>query len=417
MSYHSALDTKELWKQHMGPKAGQAENFLWNLARISYAKCDICGTGAQGMETHIVGANHYKKMGSKFNWQFPPLAEAEDLSKPWVERFETPRGPYFFNHVTGRHGLLHEAGESPMPQENSSAPAYQPPTAPASAPCPQLSAAPIPSPAVPGSTCPLSGFSTAYENALMSRDKGDWRKYMEPIATVAADALFKARGGWGYSCPVCQQENTRGLADHVPSDKHWKKLGEQINWRPPPPAEAHAMDKTKPWVQAIETRSGDFLFNHLTGHHCLEEQTACPETEAPALAVPQQAMSPAQATPPASRGLNHAHWLWVNTVRLAAEQVDELISHRDFEGNPTCNVCGQEPLSKQHLLSLEHFNALQQKVAFIGGDVAKDAMEGRNSDLEDQSKPWVQRLELRGAPYFFNHVTGKELWPEKVMIR
>jgi len=254
----------------------------------------------------------------------------------------------------------------------------------------------------------------------VSREKGGWRKYMEPIATVAADALTKASGRWDYSCPVCQQESTRGLADHVPSEKHWKKLGERFNWKPPPPAEAHAMDKTKPWVQAISTRSGDFLFNHLTGNHCVEcveQQSAGPGPATSAPAIPQQAKSPAEATIPASQvGLNHAHWLWVNTVRLAAEQVQELISDPQFEGSPTCDVCGSAPLSKQHLLSLEHFNTLQKRAVNIGADVAKNAMEGRNSELEDQSKPWVQRLELRGT-YFLNHISGKELWPERTMIR
>lgn len=395
----------------MGPKAGAAEDFLWNLARISYEKCDICGTGAQGMATHIVGANHYKKMGSKFGWQLPPLAKAEDLSMPWVERFETPRGPYYFNHVTGRHGFVSEAGASPGPQENSSAtPAIQPLTAPAAA---SPSAAPVPRQDVTGSICPLTGLSTEYESAFMSREKGGWRRYMEPIATAAADVLTKASGGWDYSCPVCQQENTRGLADHIPSEKHWRSLGEKLHWRPPPPAEAHAMDRTKPWVQAIETRSGDFLFNHLTGHHCLEQRTAGPGAAAPSPAVPKQAARPAEAILPATGGgLNHAHWLWVNTVRLAAEQVEELVSHHDFEGNPACIVCGKVALSKQHLLSIEHFNALQIKVALIGGDMAKDAMEGRNTALEDQSKPWVQRLDLH-RPYFLNHITGEELWPRR----
>jgi len=384
------------------------------------------------METHIVGANHYKRIGARFNWRLPPLEEAEDLNKPWVERFQTPKGPFFFNHVTGTHGFVEEAGETPVPPESSSAAAaYEPPTAAAPAPYPTPPSVAMPSSTATGATCPLTGLSTQYESGLMSTERGDWRRYMEPIAVVAADALAKANGGWDfYSCPVCEQENTRGLVEHVCSDKHWRTLGAKFHWRPPPPTEAHAMDKSTKWVQTIQTRSGDFLFNHLTGRYCLVQQPAGPGAAAPATApaapvvsggggppVTGGAAAPAAAAPPPTPGKqNHAYWLWVNTVRVAAEQVEELLAHPEFQGSRACSVCGEVPLSKQHLLSREHFNTLQQRAENIPGDVWNEAMEqfmeGCPTALGEESRPWVQRLELH-RPYFLNHITGTPLWQQQ----
>lgn len=268
----------------------------------------------------------------------------------------------------------------------------------------------------------------------MSRERGAWRRFMEPLATAAADELLRLSGSWDYSCPVCEQANTRGLADHVPSEKHWKALGGKLNWRPPPLVEdAHAWDK--PWVQRIQTGRGVFMFNHLTGLHALEGQPAghslpspapgsasgplsapCPAAGPPSAPCPATGPlpSPCPAASPAEGQFNHAHWLWVSTARRAAGQVDEVISHRGFEGEaPKCAVCGTLPISKSHLLSLGHFNELQKRCVSVCGDVAKEAMEGRNEMLEGQSQPWVQKLELYGTIYHFNHITSKELWPEQ----
>lgn len=373
------------------------------------------------METHLIGAAHWKKLGSKFNWQLPPPDVAEDLSHPWVEKIPTPKGPYFFNHVTGQHGLLSDTGGSVAPQQNShssSSPAYQ--SSPAAAPYPQPAAAPGHSPNAMDSQhhAPIASapaVDRAYEDALMSKEKGAWRRFMEPLATAAADELLRVSGSWDYSCPMCQQDNTRGLADHVPSQNHWKALGGKLNWRPPPLAEdAHAMDK--PWVQRIPTSQGVFLFNHSTGRHGLEGQLAghaTPSSITPTIAEPSA--TPSGAGSPTEGKFNHAHWLWVNTARLAAEQVDEITSHRDFVGEaPKCATCSSSaPLSKAHLLSIDHFNALQKRCALVPENVAQEAMEGYNKQLETESSPWVQKLELHGRDYYFNHITAKELWPQR----
>jgi len=387
--------------------AHEAEEYLWNLAHISYSKCALCGTGAQGLETHVVGQAHWKKLGGNFNWRLPPPDIADDLSRPWVERIPTPKGPYFFNHVTGRHGFLDEAGGTSPPQDNSS-PVTSPTYEPASAPVPYPQAAAI-------SAAP--DLDRAYQDGLMSKDKGGWRRFMEPLATAAGEELERVSGNWDYACPICDQPNTRGLADHVPSEKHWKKLGEKLSWKLPHAEAAHAMDK--PWVQRIPTVRGDFFFNHLTGAYGLEGQSAVLGVTASSPAIAPTTCytcSTPVAVPsacPTSSNFNHAHWLWVKTVSVAAKQVDELISHPRFEGgSPPCSVCSSVPLSKAHLLSFGHFSALQNKCALIPEDVTREAMEGYSAKLEEESAPWVQNLKLDGKPYYLNHVTGKELWPQ-----
>lgn len=252
---------------------------------------------------------------------------------------------------------------------------------------------------------------------------------MEPLSNAAAEALTAASGNWDFSCLVCNQASTRGLADHVPSEKHWKALGEKISWCPPSLEDAVCMDK--PWVQRIQTRQGVFFFNHITGAHGLEgamAKTVTAETKPVAaetrpLVAETVPLGP-KVTPPGpviAQGFgftegkfNQAHWLWVQTVRTTADQIDELISHRDFQGEPPqCQICASCPLSKAHILSLAHFNSLQQRCTNVPDQIAKDAMDGQTTKIEAESAPWVQKLDWRGESYYFNHITGKELWSQQ----
>merc|ERR1711869_59911 len=74
-----------------------------------------------------------------------------------------------------------------------------------------------------------------------------------------------------YGCTICGQGNTRGIAEHIPSQKHWKTLGNKVEWTPPPPDQIS--DWSSEWVQKIKTpKRGNFLFNHLTGAHCFEDE-------------------------------------------------------------------------------------------------------------------------------------------------
>jgi len=97
-------------------------------------------------------------------------------------------------------------------------------------------------------------------------------------------------------------------------------------------------------------------------------------------------------------------------VDKAAGQVDQLTSHPRFEGPPPqCAVCAAEPLSRAHLVSAGHFDALQRKCREIPEDIAREAMAGFCSRLEGDH-PMVQKLELACTSYPFNHITGRELW-------
>jgi len=396
------------------------------------------------METHIVGANHWKKLGNHFQWCLPPPDEARDTSQPWVEKIQTPRGPYFFNHVTG--DLLDQAGEpASVPPALAAHPANPPPSLTAVYPSTAMPPPypqghpPLPKSApqslnsdastmVPPSTPTMSTVSSAQGNdgaymaALM--DKGKWRLYMEPLAKVAEAALTRTTGTWDYACPVCQQPNTRGMADHIPSQTHWKKLGERLEWCPP--SVESVGDLTQAWVQKIPARSGTFYFNHLTGAHHYDPQAALEDVRRPAAAPSPVVAGPVAPNsgaisapvgppaPPGRAGFNHAHWLWANTVRVAAGQVEEITSHPSFQGPfPTCSVCVQpsSPLSRDHLLSLGHFQMLQSSLASaaIPEDLIQRAIGGEAA-FDTVPPPFFQILELDGQQYQFNHITGKELW-------
>merc|ERR1719277_2416812 len=182
MAYQTAINTKEGWKAHMGPSCREVENLLWDLARFSFSRCDLCGGGAQGLEAHCVGAAHWKKLGQHFNWRLPAPEIAEDMTQPWVMRVETARGTYFFNHVTGQHGFLDEAAATPAPQQQAppvDSPTYQPASSPAPSPQQPPSGAAASPPATPVKLPQPT--DRAYHSGLMSKDKGGWRRFMEPL--------------------------------------------------------------------------------------------------------------------------------------------------------------------------------------------------------------------------------------------
>lgn len=160
-----------------------------------------------------------------------------------------------------------------------------------------------------------------------SGDKDGWRRFIEPSTTAAGDAMDKIGGTWDYSCTICGQQNTRGIADHIPSAKHWKTLGNKLNWTAPSPEQATAM--CGEYVQRINTpKRGVFLFNHVTGAHCFEDELAglgAAMVSTPAVAQPAQ---PEFSIPDsvAIATVAQARFLAEEQARQAAEEQQQLIN-------------------------------------------------------------------------------------------
>ena len=83
---------------------------------------------------------------------------------------------------------------------------------------------------------------------------------------------YAATREWSAKCVVCETEMTRGIAEHLPSLNHWKKLWEKLRCAVPAPDQAN--DWSKPWVQRLQTTKGLYMFNHLTGQQGFESEIA-----------------------------------------------------------------------------------------------------------------------------------------------
>lgn len=401
---NTIFNSKLHWKNHLEGHAKAAETYLWDTFKIAYSTCPICEANAKGMEMHLVGEKHYKAIGSKFNWKVPPPEVAEDLSRAWVEKIPTSKGLYFFNHLTGRHGFMdatsHGAEASHGGAPCTSAPAY---SQSESAPAYSLPLS-VPAYSQPVShQLPLQPASPATAQvANPFKSKADWKKHLEPGPKAAEDFLWRSFNLAYTKCPVCEA-NAQSMEEHLVGEKHYRAIGAKFNWIYPPPEVAD--DPSKPWIERILTPQGPYFFNHLTGRHGFVDAPALAAPVAPAAPAAPAAPSaqPAAPTNMAQPQFNQAHWMWQRAATAASDQIEQLFDEGD--PRPSCPVCApagcNQPISKDHILSLQHFNVLQQMCAAV----FKDA-----SQVETLHGVWVQELVYRGRTFHFNHVTAKEMW-------
>ncbi|CAE8605393.1 unnamed protein product, partial [Polarella glacialis] len=150
------------------------------------------------------------------------------------------------------------------------------------------SSSPAPSPA-PAMRQPPLGLHL--EAAFKTKES--WRSFMEPRAAVAENEVYRVAKYWQGKCMVCLSD-MRGLSEHMLSEKHYKKLGSQINWKVPEPKVAS--DWSRQWVDRITLPRGVFLFNYITGESGYEADLLGSGTQ-PSQAPVAAAAPPAQPVP------------------------------------------------------------------------------------------------------------------------
>eukprot|EP00927_Polykrikos_kofoidii_P066681 TRINITY_DN62238_c0_g1_i1.p1 TRINITY_DN62238_c0_g1~~TRINITY_DN62238_c0_g1_i1.p1 ORF type:complete len:743 (+),score=97.04 TRINITY_DN62238_c0_g1_i1:47-2230(+) len=287
-------------------------------------------------------------------------------------------------------------------------------------------------------------------------DKNSWRSFMEPLAKIMEDKLYQATKEWGGKCVVCNTDMTRGIADHMPSQKHWKALWEKLNGRLPDVIVAHSWSRQ--WVQHFQTPPavpGPLLFNHVTGlcafwgdlppevqdivlgasavrppapptavgangvvsagtglqpRSSASSQT--PAVEVPAVPPPQASpasvavhCAPVASSRPASC-FNLAAWVWRSHAHDHAAALGRRLGQAATREH--CCVCdvrfGASESVEAHLLSDAHYHTLSQRLsaASATGNIPRPAANG---EFDLSSGPWVQHFPSVGVR--FNHITGE----------
>lgn len=276
-AYLDALQDRAAWRAQSEEPTQQFEN---ELGRMNiWPRCGVCNADmAKGAATHIPSQAHFKALWKQANNNLPQPKDAHNWRAPWVQRVDTPRGVYLFNHITCAHGYEARVmaqgaiAMQPPQQQPSSAPSAARSSAPAPAPAPAPSPAPAPAaPAAAAAPAPAPanqrprGFTVA--NWL-------WKRHMEIGAGNLQNLLT---GHDNQTCSVCDNiAMAPGAYDHIRSAGHLSKLQEKLDSMPPgfPQEPSEQQLAGGPWVQVFPRRNGlpAVRFNHITGEAGLETE-------------------------------------------------------------------------------------------------------------------------------------------------
>lgn len=277
------------------------ENALWLNNHVTVRRCMVCETEmSRGAVEHLPSQRHWKNLWTKLGDTAPTPEQARSWTAQWVEKFETSKGIYLFNHVTGDQGFEHELNGNvtaitstppqplavpppkvapPKPPVASAAPALPaPPTAiepPLEAALPALLAAIEPPLAVLNAQAAgnVNRSPTAENRQVLTANtvnKFDlpywiWQRYIEEGAHKLDRALSReSPSGTAISvqCGVCN-ENTEDVANHLISQPHFQRLQTRMSARESPPRNDELANG--PWVQTFQVGQRLVSWNHLTG--------------------------------------------------------------------------------------------------------------------------------------------------------
>lgn len=425
--------------------------------------CIVCNAEmGRGAQDHLPSHNHWKNLWKKFdNGRLPESHLASGLDQKWTQEFVTRRGTYKFNHLTGEQGwteMTAEGSATSVPQASAPVMPSQAPgsvllqpqqqittdvwddgeqVAMAQRQFPQTQSATAPAVLTGASIAnaqqehtspPTPQACDAYRNGI--QDRRAWRSLMERPGKELEDLLWSRFQLWGGPCLVCDADMSRGVAEHLPSQNHWRQLWDRLAGQVPEFQAAHSW--TARWVQRFETAEGVYLFNHVTGRHGFENELLgtsfqTPESGAvmgatftthpvaasapaptPASQVPTPVAAPApmpeptehasrgSPQPPATdptQGFDLFAWAWDKHIRETALNLHHALGGHN--AGHFCQICKetiQDNIST-HLSTQGHANRLRRQAA--------------ESNLSANDPVWWQKFHN----VYFHHICG-DLWSQ-----
>lgn len=423
--------------------AQRLEEYLYNSTGKWCFRCNVCEKDmTRGIKDHLTSQGHWNSLWVRLDNgnAIPPEEFVEDLSRSWMQGFETPQGLYIFNHITGSH----HSEASTLPGQYGSLSQLTPPEPPTvSAVVPTPPIMPTPPLTPPGlqfryQPPTFQPFRDGLDYRLALQTAQDWLRYMdEPAKQLETFCQNHVPSRRNEPCMVCNVL-TDGVWAHLTSSSHLTQVREKLQDKIPSPEEAS--DWEKPWVEAIPlpetsvfSHRSDYLFNHLTGEQGFRHEIVAarasasghipalmttsppppmppssslasnlavkdPQAYAPNTGASSQAPSgPIQESEPCGLDL----WMFQRVINQPAQALAHHLSTRGV--NFICDVC-EVCMSDvyEHMQSLDHYTSLRRRMAFKAPSLKRIS-----------SGPWVQkgfRTDPAGpvvAGISFNHVTGE----------
>jgi len=451
------------WQRFMEGHSTELEDVLWKSGadKNSWGVCLICGVEyPANLKSHIWGKAHCGKLKERLNWLEPSLEDLERHTQRWALAPGALGTSYWFNHVTGKQGFCDDSAAFQHNDSNVVTTAANPasPVQGVGDGVVSNAASSMAAGSDLGSMFVPHGQN--FDQAL-NGTKDTWKAFVAEPAKRLEEYLSKATGHWDHTCVVCGKAMTRGSEDHIKSLGHWQNLWKKMQAMHkslPPRNIAEDMGQPRrPWVQVFVVPAGEYAFNHLTGGQQLVPRgegagrpaaaapPPCPPVAPPAPAAHPAALPPPQSSLPAAlrnvqlatlpsegvkspngrgrcapafedarivdprlpvrSGVGYRDAMrektdWVKFMDEPTKQFEAFIyKHFPSYSNP-CPVCnaGMNGI-REHLLSQKHWKSLWNRLC---GDIplANDAV--------DWDREWVQRFEVLGGTYLYNHVTGAQ---------
>lgn len=265
----------------------------------------------------------------------------------------------------------------------------------------------------------LVGHSLAYVPAFDTKDA--WRSHIDGPAKKLEDYLGEASQ---HQCEICGKAMSRGAADHLSSQMHWKSLWQKMQRMAPrmPPPEV-AVERARPWVQAFHVPGATLHFNHLTGGQHLDAAAApAPPPQVASGPPPQPPLDAAMLSGAAAAATDtdrqvkelSAHAsdynrhlaskdLWRSFMSVPGKTLEDTLHSLSGNWDHDCGVCGKHMQrgAQDHLCSQNHWRMVWSKLESGGPLPPADAARRMDAPVW-----WVQRWEVGRATHIFNHLTG-----------
>lgn len=423
------LCNKTQWKDKMGSRASAFDAYLQAKINIWIDRCDVCAKAGRGMRAdfggHVGAPFHYKELGNLL----PDGGRLDSIRQTLWQSYNIPGGAIRFNHADGCIELC--SGQPPAdgagyaPAASKMVPHQAVPSVPIAG---SPSAAPVasnelhvlgvPSPsasptkqspaglsaadgfqavkryvpeigkeavAVPYAPeqLPESGvwFELLPQASFSTKANGDWNCYphlasksifkgpMTKAAELVSMILERQPTPIWPECKVC--DRSRGYAEHLGADKHYRMLWDKF-YRNGAPLEETRKEAWQHWLIV----GGELRINELDGavqmlrsagwQSCSSTARAAPtsEHEAPSRATSSYSAEP-QAEPVAEGDDGTTQlgcFLWRMQFEKTVEQLEAKllaagVRHEDL----ACQICNGRSMFGRvgpHLLTPDHFRRL-----------------------------------------------------------
>ncbi|CAE8704556.1 unnamed protein product, partial [Polarella glacialis] len=283
----ASVYSKPAWQRHMRPKAQTLEKLFmaeWKIRKTWDYACVVCQQPmGRGAGDHLPGDGHRRKLAEKVSALCPSQDEhasallAESQREEWLQAFQLLGKRIVLNHLTGEFqpaaagvGTLDvqlvEAKSSSNNSNSNNVSNSNSDNNNSSSSKASSSSEPAPKKAKVSED--YSAVTVSWRPALEYHEA--WKQWMRPFAQqlrAVHQQLCESHETCSFQCAICS-DAVDWTDEHLLSLGHYNALWEKHS----------LMDNMDPvgslcsqWAQPFESKTGCYLFNHLTGDQGWED--------------------------------------------------------------------------------------------------------------------------------------------------